>query len=95
MKSDETKDLPSFAQPKPKTCNVNPIAKYIRIALSLGVIALGIIYRNPVGLLGLLTLFTALTGSCGSYSLFGFSRKPDLKIKLDNLEDKPDDPGKN
>lgn len=43
------------------------IAKYIRIALSLAIIVLGIIYKNPVGILGLLTLYTAVTGTCGSF----------------------------
>ncbi|MCK4942468.1 MAG: DUF2892 domain-containing protein [Candidatus Aminicenantes bacterium] len=45
-------------------CNLNPIFKYIRIILSLVVIGLGIYYKNWLGLLGLVTLFSAFTGSC-------------------------------
>jgi len=64
---------------KEKKCNRNPIAKYIRIVLSLAVIGLGIYYRNPVGILGLLTLFTAITGNCGSS--IRFTRKTNFKLK--------------
>lgn len=49
-----------------KTCNVNPLAKYIRIILSLTVIGLGIYYQNWLGILGLLTLYTAITGKCNA-----------------------------
>ena len=49
-----------------KKCNTNPVVKYIRIALSLGVIGLGVYYQNPVGVLGLMTLYTAITGNCGT-----------------------------
>lgn len=88
MKTDETNDMPSFAKEKPKKCNANPVAKYVRIALSLAVIAMGIIYKNPVGLLGLMTLFTALKGNCGSYLRIG---KPSLKLKLDDVEPRGDE----
>jgi hypothetical protein len=47
-------------------CNRNLILKIIRIILSLAVIGMGIYYKNWVGALGLLTLFTAFTGKCGS-----------------------------
>jgi len=83
MKTDETNDIRSFAQEKPKKCNVNPVAKYIRIALSLAIIVMGIIYKNPVGLLGFLTLFTAFTGNCGSSIRI---RRPSLKLKIDEPE---------
>jgi uncharacterized protein (DUF58 family) len=46
-----------------KNCNWNTISKYIRIALSLVVIAIGIIYQNWLGLFGLLTLASALSGA--------------------------------
>ncbi|MCP5046605.1 MAG: DUF2892 domain-containing protein [bacterium] len=62
-----------------KVCNRNPVVKYIRIALSLAVIGLGIYYQNPVGVLGLFTLYTAFTGNCGAS--FRFTRKTDYKIK--------------
>ncbi|UCH93850.1 MAG: DUF2892 domain-containing protein [Candidatus Aminicenantes bacterium] len=64
---------------KTKKCNVNPILKYIRIVLSLVVIGLGIYYQNWLGVLGLLTLYTAITGKC-NVSL-RFTRKPDFKLK--------------
>ena len=61
-----------------KTCNTNSIAKYIRIALSLTVIGLGIYYQSWVGALGLLTLYTAITGKCGTS--LRFTKKPDFKL---------------
>lgn len=48
-----------------KACNTNPFVKYIRIALSLLVIGLGIYYKNWVGILGVFTLISAFTGECG------------------------------
>ncbi len=64
---------------KEKKCNTNPIIKYIRIALSLAVIGLGIYYQNWVGALGLFTLYTAFTGNCGAS--LRFTRKTDFKLK--------------
>ncbi len=43
-------------------CTPNSLSKYIRIALSIVVMGIGIIYKNWLGLLGLLTLASALTG---------------------------------
>ena len=71
---------------KTSKCNINPIAKYIRIVLSLLVIGLGIYYRNWLGVLGLLTLYTAITGKC-SASLH-FTRKPGIR-----LQDWQEEPG--
>ncbi len=49
----------------PKTrCNANPAAKWIRVFISLAVIGAGIYYKNWVGLLGIVTLLSAFTGSC-------------------------------
>lgn len=45
-----------------KNCTPNTLSKYIRIVLSIVVIVLGIVYKNWLGLLGLLTLASALTG---------------------------------
>ena len=45
-------------------CNTNQTAKWIRVIVSLGVIAAGIIYKNWIGLLGIITLLSAFTGSC-------------------------------
>lgn len=72
-------DTTETTNEKPKVCNSNPIVKYIRIALSLGVIGLGIYYRNPIGLLGLMTLYTAFTGQCGAS--ITFRRKPTYRLK--------------
>jgi hypothetical protein len=62
-----------------KKCNTRPIAKYIRIVLSLVVIGLGIYYQNWLGALGLLTLYTAFTGKCGAS--LTIKRKTDFKLK--------------
>jgi hypothetical protein len=64
---------------EPKKCNVNPIAKYLRIILSLLVIGLGIYHQNWLGVLGLFTLYTAITGKCNTN--FRFIRKHDFKLK--------------
>jgi hypothetical protein len=72
---------------EPKKCNVNPIVKYIRIILSLAVIGLGIYHHNWLGILGLFTLYTALTGKC-SASL-RFTRRPNFKLEqIETLESK-------
>jgi hypothetical protein len=63
---------------EPKKCNTNPIGKYIRIALSLGVIGLGIYFKNWVGALGLFTLYTAITGNCGSS--IRFTKRPKFRL---------------
>jgi hypothetical protein len=65
-----------------KKCNVNPIAKYIRIFLSLAIIGLGIYHQNWLGILGLLTLYTAITGKCGASPRF--TRKRDLPYDDDD-----------
>jgi len=66
---------------KTQTCNTNTnkILKYIRIGLSLVVIGLGIYYRNWIGALGLLTLYTAFTGRCGA--ALSFKRNDDPGVK--------------
>jgi len=70
-----------------KKCNVNPLAKYIRIILSLAVIGLGIYYQNWLGVLGLFTLYTAITGKCGAS--LRFTRKPNFKLRqIETLENK-------
>jgi hypothetical protein len=64
-----------------KKCNINPIAKYIRIALSLIVIGLGIYYQNWLGALGLLTLYTAITGKCSASLRFTKKTHTDFKLR--------------
>jgi hypothetical protein len=45
-------------------CNTNQTAKWIRVIVSLAVIGAGIYYKNWIGLLGIVTLLSAFTGSC-------------------------------
>jgi hypothetical protein len=49
---------------KAPRCNTNQTAKWIRVIVSLAVIGAGIYYKNWVGLLGIVTLLSAFTGSC-------------------------------
>jgi hypothetical protein len=65
-------------------CNTNRVSVYIRIALSLTVIALGIIMKNWLGVLGVLGLISAYTGNC-SLSLRIPKRK---NYSFDNPEEK-------
>jgi len=52
------------AMSKALKCNTNQTAKWIRVIVSLGVIGAGIYYKNWIGLLGIVTLLSAFTGSC-------------------------------
>jgi hypothetical protein len=45
-------------------CNTNQTAKWIRVIVSLGIIGAGIYYKNWIGLLGIVTLFSAFAGAC-------------------------------
>jgi len=65
-------------------CSTNPTAKWIRIIVSLGVIGAGIYYKNWIGLLGIVTLLSAFTGSC-SHSL-QFRGLRDIKIKRNDSD---------
>jgi uncharacterized protein (DUF58 family) len=65
-------------------CNTNQTAKWIRVIVSLGVIATGIIYKNWIGLLGIFTLLSAFTGSCPLSLQFRSLR--DIKIKRNNSD---------
>ena len=65
-----------------KKCNTNPVIKYIRIALSLVVIGLGIYYKSWLGAIGILTLISAFTGNCALSPRF----KRDFDFKLDEGE---------
>ncbi len=60
-------------------CNTNQTAKWIRVFVSLGIIAAGIVYKNWIGLLGIFTLLSAFTGSC-PLSL-QFTSLHDMRIK--------------
>ncbi len=49
---------------KAPSCSVNPVARWVRIVLSLVIIGWGIWTKNWIGLLGIVPLATALSGSC-------------------------------
>lgn len=49
---------------KAPKCNANQTVKWIRVIVSLAVIGAGIHYKNWIGLLGIVTLLSAFTGSC-------------------------------
>jgi hypothetical protein len=49
---------------KTPQCSTNRIAKWIRVTVSLGIIGAGIYYKSWLGLLGVITLLSAFTGSC-------------------------------
>ncbi len=69
---------------KAPKCNTNQTAKWIRVIVSLGVIGAGIYYKNWIGLLGIVTLLSAFTGSCPlSLQFRGLN---DIKIKRNNSE---------
>lgn len=65
-------------------CNTTQTAKWIRVIVSLGVIGAGIYYKNWIGLLGIITLFSAFTGSC-PLSL-QFRGLHDFKIKRNDSD---------
>ncbi len=65
---------------KLQKCNTNPVGKYLRIAASLIIIGIGIYTKNPLGVLGLYTLYTAFTGKCNAGGI-PFGRKNDYRLR--------------
>ncbi len=57
-----------------RSCSANKAAQRLRILASLGIIGAGIYYKNWIGLLGIIPLITAVTGSCGLTLQFGGDR---------------------
>lgn len=53
--------------------NVGGLDRVLRIVIGLIIIALGILYESWWGLVGLIPLFTGLSGLCLLYIPFGFS----------------------
>lgn len=53
--------------------NVGNADRIFRFALGIFIIALGIIYKSWFGLIGLLTIITAVIKWCPAYLPFGFS----------------------
>jgi len=70
---------------KTPKCNTNQTAKWIRVIVSLGVIGAGIYYKNWIGLLGIVTLLSAFTGSCPLSLQFRGLR--DIKIKRNSSDE--------
>lgn len=54
-------------------CNVGKTDKIVRWIIGVVAIALGIIYKNWWGAIGLVPLITASISSCPIYSIFGMS----------------------
>jgi hypothetical protein len=53
--------------------NIGTIDKTFRIVVGIIILILGIVYSSWLGLIGLLPIVTALTGSCPAYLPFGIS----------------------
>jgi hypothetical protein len=53
--------------------NIGKTDKVIRVILGLAIGAVGIYFQSWWGLLGLIPLVTAITGTCGLYLPFGIS----------------------
>ncbi|GEM_PF-792361 len=57
--------------PKKAQCGTDRAAKWIRVIVSLAIIGAGIYFKNWLGLLGVITLLSAFTGSCPLCLRFG------------------------
>ena len=53
--------------------NVGGIDKKIRIVLGLIILALGIYFKNWLGIIGVILLLTGLIGWCGLYRVLGIN----------------------
>lgn len=53
--------------------NVGGADKWLRIIAGLVIMALGLIYSSWWGLIGIIPVFTGLTGSCPAYLPLGIS----------------------
>ena len=53
--------------------NVGGIDKATRIVLGLVIIALGIYFKNWLGIIGVIILLTGLLGWCGLYTILGIN----------------------
>jgi len=54
-------------------CNIGTTDRIVRAVIGLIVIAVGYCLGSWWGIIGLLPIFTAATGWCGPYALFGIS----------------------
>ncbi len=62
--------------PKTMQCGTDQAAKWIRVIVSLSIIGAGLYFRNWLGLLGIITLLSAFTGSCPLCLHFGGTEDP-------------------
>lgn len=62
--------------PKKMQCGTDQAVKWIRVTVSLAIIGAGIYFRNWLGLLGVITLLSAFTGSCPLCLHFGDPEDP-------------------
>ncbi len=63
--------------------NVGKTDQVVRIVLGVIIAGVGIIYQSWWGLVGLVPLLTAITGTCGLYSAFGINT---CKVKAENSQ---------
>ena len=61
--------------------NIGSVDKVIRVIVGLAIILWGIFDKSWLGLIGLVPLFTALSGVCLLYLPFGISTKKDSTSK--------------
>ena len=54
-------------------CNMGRTDRTIRVFIGLVIIAVGVYMKSWWGAIGLLPIFTAATGWCGLYKVFGIS----------------------
>lgn len=53
--------------------NIGKTDRIIRLILGIVIIALGVIYKSWWGILGVVSIFTAVTSFCGLYTLLGIN----------------------
>lgn len=53
--------------------NVGKIDRLIRIIIGLGIIGAGLYYKNILGFIGIIPLFTGVFSWCGLYKLIGIN----------------------
>lgn len=55
--------------------NIGKTERIIRVVIGLIIIAVGAYFKSWWGAIGLLPIFTAASGWCGLYALFGISTR--------------------
>jgi hypothetical protein len=62
-------------------CNVGENDKIVRWAVGIIILAVGLLYRNWLGLIGIIPMLTAIFGYCGLYKLLGISTCKDHPVE--------------